>query len=274
MSGRIDTGIGAPARGAGRMVDVIVPNWIGWSGLANNGSCRSLQGINKNIGANPGNIANVATASFIPVATRACMQLRSVAAGNYLEYFWTSFMAFHPALTQDCGDLSLYDDFAVTRVFAIAKIPAGGDFLGDCGLQVLQANATLDSFMGAKLQSRAGFAFQNVGANHIQLQVRQTPGGAVTKTVEVANGGTFDQTIFHAYELRFLNATPNSSAKVKILLDGALISTLDYATDPLPTTNGTGAQGFVTAFGVSSVATAQFGQIRFQQAPDEASVTA
>lgn len=183
-------------------------------------------------------------------------------------------MGFMPAITRDSA-VVLPDDYAVTRLVCIgAFLPAGSgqDYVGDGGLQVVLGYGIARTLMGSAGQApQNGWGFVNTAANQISFITRAVQNGPVTSN-QVITGAGFDQSIWHAYELRHISATPTTDAQLKVYIDNVRVLTLSWGAGTVLPTSSVGTDGranVIAQLAVSGLQTFYVNQLRFIQAPTE-----
>lgn len=166
------------------------------------------------------------------------------------------------------------DDYAVTRVYMLARVTATPADATDCGLEIIVGNSSAGNVLfGAK----PGWAFQFDNTGGCSL-VQKGNSLAVTSTLLQSAAQGFVNTQFHMFEFRFINANSSTNGAFKVYLDGILKVTRAYgsvADDlPLPTTaGGNNNNGYVVnAQTQSRNSELDVALIRVQRAPTEAAL--
>ena len=175
------------------------------------------------------------------------------------------------------GDASGADDYACYRCQAIIAFESHSVYTSDIGIIWATAVAGGYDIQNAVVGS-SGFGFCQTAADEVSFVRRSVNGGgALTKTV-VRKTSVADLQKWHVYEVRVIGATATQNAKLKVLVDGALILNLDWITDNLPNPiHSNGIYGFNTvlvnhAANAGSVGQFAVNRVRFMIAQDEQSL--
>lgn len=166
------------------------------------------------------------------------------------------------------------DDYAVHRVYMIARVIATPGNATDTGLQVVLGPNAANGILRSAVPG-IGIQFDNTGGcSYIQ----HGNSGAQTSTLLRSAAQGFVNTDWHMFEFVFINATPQANGSVKVKLDGQLKLTKAFGSVPddlpLPSSPGANANnGYV----VNAQYMAQNGEmdvalVRVQRGPTEQAV--
>lgn len=131
------------------------------------------------------------------------------------------------------------DDYAVHRVYMIARVAATPTDATDTGLAVVLGGNAGSGILGNSIPG-VGIQFDNTGGcSYIQ----HGNSGAQTSTLLQSAAGGFVNTNWHSFEFRFINATAQSNGLLKVFLDSKLMLTKNFGVvgDDLPLPSSPGA---------------------------------
>lgn len=274
--GRVETQVSPFPPGSGRKMDYTFPDWNANATGAVTNQIRDRPGAQA---ANPaGSITGGATGTSNVgfVQGVPCVRMINGAnlnGGNVCIVDGAGRLHLRTLSANNLYSTST-DDYAVHRVYMIARMVATPADATDVGLQIVLGAASNAGIL-KNVVPGIGIQFDNTG-NCSYLQHGNS--GAVTSAnlQTVAQG--FVNTDWHMFEFVFINATSQSNGSVKVKLDGFLKLTKAFGSvpDDLPLPSSAGANvnnGYVVNFQAQSRnCEMDVAMVRVQRGPTEQAV--
>jgi hypothetical protein len=265
--------------GAGRFVDSYWPIKNNFRTNGNTPSAAIIDRLDRqnSQSATLSNLGNMNAGFNINVLGRSGATIGAVAAGAPNGLQWT----FQPWVIQtgllgNANGPRITDQMGAWRVQMLAWFVNPAVTLGtavDYGLELCTAGGTFDDGSCLRLGT-PGMGFRVYDTNKLEVFMRATQAGAVTR-VDVATAATgYDPAQWHMYEIRIIAANGPTPGAAKFYLDGVLVLTLNWGMQgaaqimPYSNNNTAGLKVFVVSSGGNAIGF-DVDQVNFQAARDE-----